>query len=447
MLMSKKGVLLASAVLVGASGVLAQSPQAKKYPADTAVEWFDTLYDRIRDDGVPPPRAARIYGIASITAYLAVEPGMKKNVSLQGQLNGLAAGAIPKPQGKKPFHWPTVMNTAVHDVLVDVFASSATSVTEFDTLEAALNTGFQADIPTKTFNRSVAQGEAVATAVLAWLATDTGFSDQSTCPDYIPGSDPEDWQPTPPGTPTTVEPVLPCWGDVRTFVLSTPTEVPIADHPIFGTSPTASLFYAQALETLASKPVTGSDEEAIAFFWADNPTATGTPPGHWIDVVRQIAVAQDLNLAEAVTAYARVGIGVHDGFVACWEYKYTFNLLRPHTYINSHIDSMWTPLLDTPQFPEYPSGHSTQSGSAAIMLEDAFGFIFPYTDTLHTDQNATGFADRSFTSFDEAAREAALSRLYGGIHYRAGNENGFDCGQAIGMLIRDSVEFLKNEDG
>jgi hypothetical protein len=442
--------LLAAVAIAGAIAALAPTadaaklPKTQKYSADVAVQWMDLLYDRVKAEGIAPPAAARIYGYAGVALYVAVEPGMSKtHRSLQGQLNELAAGTIAKPNKNKPLHWPSVANTTLHDVLVSLFAAFPNSVTEFDTLRDTLGNEYQAAISDKTFARSETRGALVATALIAWIATD-GFAAQSACPAYVVGSDPADWQPTPPGFSNS--PALPCWGQMRTFVLATADELPLDPFPTFDVT-NQSLFYAQALEVLASKPTGGSDEEAIALFWADNPTATGTPPGHWMDTVRQFCVAEDLNLAEAAECFARAGIAVHDAFVATWHYKYLYDLMRPVTYIIANIDNGWLPLLTTPNFPEYPSGHSTQSGAAVIMLEDAFGFAVSYTDTIITDQNPlVGVLDRSFVSFDEAGREAMLSRLYGGIHFRAGNEDGYALGQDIGRLIRASVEFRKGED-
>ena len=130
---------------------------------------------------------------------------------------------------------------------------------------------------------------------------------------------------------------------------------------------------------------------------------------------------------------------MHDSFISCWDCKYVFNLLRPITYIQAQIDGSWTPLITTPNFPEYTSGHSTQSGAAAFVLTDLFGPM-PFTDRTHDDR---GFTRRSFASFRDAATEAAISRLYGGIHYRSAVDVGVDQGEAIGQAILNRVRFRR----
>ena len=155
----------------------------------------------------------------------------------------------------------------------------------------------------------------------------------------------------------------------------------------------------------------------------------------------QIARNDGLSLASAAEAYARAGIAVHDAFIACWNAKYIFNLQRPVTYINSNIDATWTPYITTPNFPTYPSGHSTQSGAAARMLADMFG-TKRFTDTTHTNHGLVPPQQpRSFNSFDQAAAEAADSRLLGGIHFAFDNYHGRAAGYCIAQAIRDKVSF------
>jgi membrane-associated phospholipid phosphatase len=162
--------------------------------------------------------------------------------------------------------------------------------------------------------------------------------------------------------------------------------------------------------------------------------------------VSQIARDDTLSLAAAAEAYARVGIAVHEAFIACWNTKYFYKLQRPVTYINDHIDEDWRPYIVTPGFPSYTSGHSTQSGAAARVLTDMLG-IKHFTDTTHTDHGlAPPQKPRTFDSFDEAAAEAAVSRLYGGIHFAFDNEDGLASGKCIGQAITDRVRFRNKND-
>jgi membrane-associated phospholipid phosphatase len=203
------------------------------------------------------------------------------------------------------------------------------------------------------------------------------------------------------------------------------------------------VFYANALEVYQTNLNLTDEQTTIAQYWADNAGATGTPPGHWIAIVGQLARNNNLSLMATAEAYARVGLAVADAFISCWQTKYMYTLLRPVTYIQDLIDPDWTPLLVTPSFPSYTSGHSTQSGAAATVLTDRFDAM-AFTDTLFTDHELTPpQAPRSFTSFDEAAEEAALSRLYAGIHYPFDNDNGLAQGRCVGQVILDRIAFKR----
>jgi membrane-associated phospholipid phosphatase len=145
----------------------------------------------------------------------------------------------------------------------------------------------------------------------------------------------------------------------------------------------------------------------------------------------------------AAEGYVRVGLAVADAFISCWHTKYTYNLLRPETYITRLIDPAWLPLLITPGFPAYTSGHATQSGAAATVLTDLFG-VTPFTDTLHQDHHLEPpLEPRRFGSFDEAAAEAAMSRLYAGIHYPFDNHHGLAQGRCVGQVIVERIRFTR----
>jgi hypothetical protein len=175
-----------------------------------------------------------------------------------------------------------------------------------------------------------------------------------------------------------------------------------------------------------------AEQLEIARFWSDDPGTTPTPPGHSIAITSQILRLEDESLATAAEAYARVGIAVSDAFVACWHQKYVHNLLRPVTYLRQFVDPGWLPPLVTPPFPEYPSGHSVQSGAAFQVLTDLFGDGYAFVDRTH---DVRGLRPRAFGSFREAADEAAISRLYAGIHFRAAIADGLAQGLCIGRAV------------
>jgi hypothetical protein len=200
------------------------------------------------------------------------------------------------------------------------------------------------------------------------------------------------------------------------------------------------LWFASALEVYQTSQNLTPQQKAIADFWADNPGVTGTPPGHWIALVSQIARDQGLSLSQAAEAYARVGIAVHEAFICCWRTKFATDLMRPVTFIRAHLDPAWSSYVTTPAFPTYTSGHSTQSAAAAAVLTAMFGSR-PFTDRTHQSHGQTHLVPRSFGSFTEAAEEAAVSRLFGGIHYSFDNLDGLIVGRQIGAILLQRLRF------
>jgi hypothetical protein len=430
-------ILLASFV-PGAPRALANAVQsnisADEFPSEVASSWFELLYDVVKAERTTPPPASRIYGISAVALYEAIVSGTEGNRSLVGQLNELVA----LPQAiKKNLHWPTVANTVLANTIRGLFPSiSAASLYAIKNLEINFANRYQQSVPKPHYDRSVSHGRAVASAILSWASGD-GFSINNNCA-YVPVAVPGAWEPTPPAF--NPNPLQPCWGFIRPMVLTSGGECPPIAHPAFSTN-NGSDFYNAALEVYDVGLGLTIEQKTIADFWSDGPAATGTPPGHWIAIVSQIARNDRLSLAAAAEAYARVGIAVHDAFIACWNAKYVYNLQRPVTYISQNINPSWTPYIVTPAFPTYTSGHSTQSGAAARVLTDMFG-TKRFTDTTHTDHGLVPPQQpRVFNSFDEAAAEAAISRLYGGIHYAFDNNNGIVCGQCIAQKIRDRVSF------
>lgn len=414
----------------GGGGGGSISVSAEEFDSTVAGTWFDLIYKAVRDERLSPPVAARAYGYEAIALYEAVVPGIDGGLSLGGQLNGL--GALPETDPELEYDWPTVANSALATVGRTLFAANtAGTIAKIDALEQSFLAERGFAVPDDVVERSMTHGVAIGTAILDWAAGD-GFSVHNNCA-FTPPMGPGLWVPTPPAFAPALQP---CWGEIRPFVLAAGDEFEPVPPPAYSEDP-ASAFYAEGLEVHTVTSALTAEQIEIANFWADGPGATGTPPGHWIRIVTNLLSEERHTLDVAAEAYARVGLAVHDAFVSCWACKYVFNLLRPITYIQAVIDAAWMPLLPTPNFPEYTSGHSTQSGAAATVLTDLFGAI-PFTDTTHADR---GFAPRSFANFDEAAQEAAISRLYGGIHYRAAIDVGVDQGREVGEAILSRVRF------
>jgi hypothetical protein len=402
-----------------------------------AVAWFRLLYDVVKTESLSPTVAARIYGYAAVTLYEAVAPGSPEYGSLAGQLNGLSA--VPNPESHPSLHWPSVANTALARIARALMpTASSRSRGRIDTLEADFEREYRVENPRLVIDRSVAHGVTVADTIAAWAASD-GIASYANCP-FTPPVGSGLWEPTPPAF--AASPLHPCWGQLRPFILSSGASCAPPPHPAYSES-LGSDFYDEGLEVYAMVKGLTPEQKIIAWYWDDRSGATGTPPGHWIAITGQIVRADRLSLTAAAEAFARVGVAVADAFISCWHTKYVYNRLRPVTFIRRVLDLAWSSPVITPSFPEYTSGHSVQSAAAATVLTNMMG-VRPFIDTTHVDHGLVPpLASRSFSSFDEAAKEAAISRLYGGIHYRSAIDLGLRQGACIGQVIFDRIKFKR----
>jgi membrane-associated phospholipid phosphatase len=324
-----------------------------------------------------------------------------------------------------------VAKSAINESFLPTSTTQPLSRLSIDGVHQSWNERRALAVPADVYQRSFDYGTTLGNAIVAWAATD-GFSSNNN-PPYTPPTGPGLWAPTPPLYQRALQPT---WGNLRTFVLASADECAPPPPTPFSTVP-GSPFYLENLEVYDAVNNLSPEQKEIAIFWSDDPGVTATPPGHWISIVTLLVQRDALPLGLAAEAYARVGLAVADAFISCWRAKYVYNLLRPTTYIRDYIDGDWLPLLGTPPFPEYSSGHSTQSGAVAVVLTDLLGTV-SFVDTTHS---ARGLPPRAFLSFMQAAEEAAISRLYGGIHYRPAIDNGVDQGVCIGQAVVDRVQF------
>jgi hypothetical protein len=381
-----------------------------------------------------PPQASRVYAYASIAAYETLRHGDSTYRSLAGQLNGLTA--VPAPDSAAQVYLPLA---GVH-AFMTVGRALTFSRARMDSLRTAMADRFrQLGIPGPVFDSSLAYGERVAQHVLAWASKDN-FPQTRGYAKYTVTSERGRWVPTPPAYMDAVEPN---WMKLRAFTMDSSSQFRPKPPHAFDTT-TGSAFQREAREVYdVSKQLT-AEQRAIVAFWDDNPyvmhvrghamfaTKKATPGGHWMGIAGIAAQQSGADFVRSAEAYARTAIALADGFISCWDEKFRSNVVRPETFINAEIDESWTPLLQTPPFPEYTSGHSVISAAAATVLSDQFGERFAYRDTTEV---AYGLPVRSFSSFKAAAAEAAISRLYGGIHYRRAIEEGSLQGQRVGENV------------
>ncbi len=410
--------------------------QAGANPQDVLFNWNRMVLELVRHTPTySPPVASRSFAYLGVTAYEAVASGTDELKSLAGQLNELS---LP-PQRDPNAHYDeaAILHAALTHGVRNFFGNTGpTGQRAMNAMESQIETMVSASLDEQTLATSIAYGEAVAAHILEWSLTDGGaLVENLGFPyEFEPGSSPQSWVPT-----STIglqqAPLLPNWGDNRTFAMPNGATCPVVEPPVYDAQ-AGSEFYTEAMEVYEAVQAIEPDEEAIARFWSDDPMLSPTPPGHWIAIALQLLRETDAELHDSVDLFARLGISLADSFIGCWHEKYLYDLLRPVTYINLHIDPDWRPILITPPFPEYPSGHSTQSGAAAAVLEAHFGPGFAFSDKTH---ERDGLGVRSYQDFWHAAEEAAISRLYGGIHYRVAIESGLDQGRCVGAFTNALV--------
>ena len=398
------------------------------------------LTDVIVHDIFSPPVASRIYVYPSIAQYEVLVQGHPEYNSLAGQLTDFEP--VPKPTRE------VSLELAALEAFLKVGTALIFSEADMNTFRIKLYDELREGVNRTYFDNSVAYGEQVAEHILAW-ATGDHYNQTRTYPKFTVNEDPTRWQPTPPAY---MEAIEPHWNQIRPFVIDSARQFAPVRPTDFDMDDKNSLFYQEVLEVYEVGNSLTDEQKEIASFWDCNPyvmNVTGhvmfaskkiTPGGHWMGIVKiacELAGAAEMKTSEA---YALTSIALADAFISCWDEKYRSNLIRPETVINQYLDADWLPLLQTPPFPEYTSGHSVISGAAAMALTSVFGEDFPFDDDSEVKY---GLGLRSFKSFIHASEEAALSRLYGGIHYRPAIRHGLTQGRALGYYVINKLNMKK----
>jgi hypothetical protein len=435
-------MLLVALALNGDGSVGPSNDQTRERPAprpserrlDVVLQWNEHALEAIRRDRTPPPLAAR--NLAILHAAVAD-----------------ATAAIYQTyrpfRVDRPVKEPTDVDTAVavtaHRVLVSHYPRQRRRLD--DLLDRALDA-----VPAGAArSRGIGLGRFVADRYLAWRRDDT--LPRSTS--YRPSLEIGLWRPTPPAR---AQALLPDWGktppfgvrSARSFRPAPPPELTSRDYAL----------ELNEVKRLGERNSTRrkAEQSIIAWFWDDG-AGTCTPPGHWNQIAQEVALQRKLVPWENARLFALLNIALADAGIVCWDCKYHFRLWRPITAIHeadrdnnpdTHRDARWQSLLITPPFPSYTSGHSTFSGAAAAILARFFG-----TDRIAFEIRGDGFPGtrRSFERFSQAAREAGMSRIYGGIHYECDNREGLALGKAVAEEVyrahlqpdRDQARRLRRE--
>ncbi|THU42017.1 phosphatase PAP2 family protein [Niastella caeni] len=417
---------------------VSKKPVIKKNEATAFTRYLQpavfSLSKVMMHDVVNPPAAARYYAYCMLGAYEIVSQNDARLSNLGGLLK----------QYKQPVITTKTTNydhriAAVYCILETGRLMLPSGYRLQEEEEQFIAEQQKLKVPAAVIDSSIAVAKYLAARIVDYSKTDR-YGRLSAQLRYTPVKGEGYWYPTPPAY---MEAVEPNWKTVRPFVMDSCNQFPPLP-PVAFSKDSNSHFYKLAKEVYDASVKATPEQLNIASFWDCNPFVVATsghmsigfkkisPGGHWMNIAAIAAQKAQLDFTATITVQTLVGITIMDAFISCWDEKYRSNRIRPETYINRYINIKWQPLLQTPPFPEYTSGHSVVSTASAEVLTYLFGDKFSYIDN---SEELFEIPARSFTSFRQAAAEAAISRLYGGIHYRDAIENGQQQGRDVGAFI------------
>ena len=391
-------------------------------------DWYTLQLDVIRksDPALSPVLLNRLFAYTGIGLYESVRPGIDKSVSLSTLLNQMPP--MPQKEDKQDYSWAISANAAMAKLIKYFYPPGVVALNKsrIDSIENANNDQLKLNLEPAVFSRSQLFGQSIADAVIAWSKTDNVILANTG---YVPPIFPGSWIPTPPlfgGA------AAPYFGNGRLFLkedlqsLTPPFPIKYSEVPDCD-------FYKMVKNVYDLSKTLTEEQKNIALYWNDGGVGIGfTPPGHNISILTQVLVQKKCNLETAAIAYAKTGIALYDAAVVCWKSKYTYNLIRPVSYIQKVIDPLWKPLIVTPPHPEYPGAHSFVTGAFMTTMTELFGDNYAFVD--YTYKSRFG-GPRSYSSFNSAAEECGESRRYGGIHYVPSTNAGLKYGREVGKRV------------
>jgi hypothetical protein len=426
--------------------------QKKSEPIKVDSNQYHNLIDKVMEvmvhDVFSPPVASRIFVYPNIASYEIISQKSQKYKSLNNQVNTLNFLNVPKETDNVNFELSALIGYL--DVAKELVFSKNEIINYRDSLYGLWKMKNE-----KEFLVSEKYALKISSQIINWMNQDF-YKETRTMSDYnIYSDDPSRWEPTPPAYMKGIEPN---WNKIRTMVMDSASQFKPVPHPKFSLDKNSD-FYQNLLQVYnvnldMKKKGNDSEEIAKARFWDCNPFVAVnkghfmfaekkiTPGAHWIGICKIACKKTNSNLEKTIYAYTKTSLAVFESFISCWDEKYRSNLIRPETLINKYIDESWTPILQTPPFPEYTSGHSVVSGASSEVLTKIFGEDFYFEDDTEVPY---GLPIRAFNSFREAAQEAAVSRLYGGIHYNFAIKEGLKQGINIGELVNRKIIFINTD--
>ena len=390
------------------------------------------LTDIIVYDIFTPPVAGRIYAYANLAFYEALRWKQEGSSSITARLKGFAE--MPQPEKNKKYDFSLAAVRSFFTVAKALtFSKDSLIKTENDILKE-----FEKSTGEEVYQNSTAFGDSIAIVILK-RAADDNYKKTRGMAKYSVFKEAGKWQQTPPDYADAVEPN---WHLIKTLLLDSAAQCRPVNPPLYNLDKN-SKYYKELMDLYTASKALTPAQDTIAHFWDDNPFVTEhkghlmfatkkiTPVGHWMGIVAIVCRQTKCDEVKTAKVYALTSCSIFDAFISCWEEKYKSKMVRPITVIRENIDPEWNSLLQTPPFPEYPSGHSVITAAAATVLTHLLGSTVAFNDTSELEYIGI---KRHFNSIKEAADEAAISRFYGGIHYRSAIEEGKKEGVQVGNI-------------
>ena len=428
-------ILFCAAVLAGGCK---HTPAAPELEAKAISGVITRMTELMIHDVTNPPLAARFFSYACLAGYEVAAQNDSSIKTMHGVLNGFPS--IQRPDSAAGAAYSLAAVLAMLETAKKMQPSGKLlGKFEDSFIDSCRGLGYADEV----IEASKKYAIAVSKQILAYAKAD-GYNKISNLQRYTPVEKEGSWYPTPPAYIAAVEPYF---NTVRPFTLDSAAQFKPLPPVAFSTDKKSAFF--QLMQANYKEDTTATEHRIIAGFWDCNPFAVQdeghmsvglkkiSPGAHWLGITGIACQNAKKNFSATMEVTTLVAIGLMDSFIACWDEKYRSNRIRPETAIRKYLDVNWKPLLQTPPFPEYLSGHSCISATAATILTKYLGDNFSYRDTVEVNY---GLAPRSFTSFQQAATEAGISRFYGGIHFM----DAIDNGRAQGLLVGNWVVSTAN---
>ena len=421
---------------------LSSCTQKKQPPAFSNKELAKVIFtmtDIMLQDITNPPLAARFFSYTCLAGYEVVTQYDSTFKTMYGKLNGYPA--IKMPSVVHPYSNQLSVLLAMMETAKKIQPSGALmDLYEQKFIDSCSKLGYDDEIIANSLNYA----KDISKQIMAYAKAD-GYNKISNLPRYTARTEEGYWYPTPPAFMAGVEPYF---KTVRPFLLVSSSQFKPAPPTAFS-AVKGSPFYNLTKAVYKEGTELTENHRLIAAFWDCNPFAVQngghlqygikkiSPGAHWLGIAGIACAKANKGFEESLQIYTSVSIGLMDAFICCWDEKYRSNRVRPETAIRKYIDPQWEPLLQTPPFPEYLSGHSVISAASAVILTHYFGDNFSYTDDVEV---VYGLPSRDFQSFNKAAEEAGVSRFYGGIHFMDAITNGQLQGGKVGNWLLQKIK-------